>query len=255
MRKPRHGSPPADVLELCHNLGDPDISILAEGSVSCASSDPNIFWVKASSRALSTMSDADFVPTRLKPIVQAVSSSKPADKVSKSSLHRAQVSRAAPKPSIEVFMHAALLTLPGVRCVAHTHPTAITAIACSNQFENILQGRVFPEEIIVCGPESAFVRYAEPGVMLGRAVLASARDFINRHDAVPQAIYLKNHGFIALGSTAREALRITLTSIKAAKVRSAAFTLGGLTLLSQADIAFVHRREDINQRRKQFAKA
>jgi len=147
-------------------------------------------------------------------------------------------------------MHAALLDLPGVNYVGHTHPTAINAITCSNRFEEALRGRIFPEEVVICGPESLLVPYADPGLALGRELRRRASEFVGRLGEFPRAIYLKNHGFIALGATAREVLNITMTSTKAAKIRAAAMALGGLSLLSRGDIERIHSRPDVRYRKQ-----
>lgn len=71
---------------------------------------------------------------------------------------------------IEATMHAVLLELDGVSWVGHTHPSAINAITCSLRFGELLAGRVFPEEVVVLGPASLLIEYADPGVPLGIAV-------------------------------------------------------------------------------------
>ncbi len=155
-----------------------------------------------------------------------------------------------PPPSIETVMHAALLELPGVKYVGHTHPTAINVLTCSDRFEESLRGRIFPEEVVMCGRESLLVAYADPGLPLGQEIQRRARGFVEEHGDFPRAIYLKNHGFIAVGRTAKEVLNVTMTATKAAKIRAGAMALGGLSLLSAADVDRIHGRPDVQYRQR-----
>jgi len=49
------------------------------------------------------------------------------------------------------MFHALALQLDGVNFVGHTHPTAINALTCSVGFEQAVSGRLFPDEIVICG--------------------------------------------------------------------------------------------------------
>jgi rhamnose utilization protein RhaD (predicted bifunctional aldolase and dehydrogenase) len=242
---------PADLLPLCHSLGNPEYAIIGDGNVSGLADDRATFWIKASGASLATLVANDLVEVRLTQATAIFDGGDKSDEEVKAALTASKVSpQPLPPPSIETVMHAALLALPGVNYVGHTHPTAINAITCSNKFEEALRGRIFPEEVVICGPESLLIPYADPGLALGRELRRLATDFTSRHGDFPRAIYLKNHGFIALGATAKEVLNITMTSTKAAKIRAAAMTLGGLSLLSQADIERIHRRPDVRYRQQ-----
>ena len=244
-------SPPGDLLELCHALGDPEYAIIGDGNVSAISEDRATFWVKASGCSLATMTSNDIVRVRLDAALAMLEGGGKSDEQVRLGLIAAKSPPTPmPPPSIETVMHAALLDLPGVRYVGHTHPTAINVLTCSDRFEESLRGRIFPEEVVICGPESVLVPYADPGLALGREVQRLAAKFVDQHGDFPRAIYLKNHGFIALGATAKEVLNVTMTSTKAAKIRSGAMALGGLSLLPTADIERIHRRPDVRYRQR-----
>jgi rhamnose utilization protein RhaD (predicted bifunctional aldolase and dehydrogenase) len=244
-------APPGDLLELCHALGDPEYAIIGDGNVSAIAEDRATFWVKASGCSLATMGRKDIVQVRMDAALAMLRGGEKSDEQVRAELVAAKVpSTPMPPPSIETVMHAALLNLPGVKYVGHTHPTAINVLTCSNRFEESLCGRIFPEEVVICGPESLLVPYADPGMALGREVGRLAVEFADRHGEFPRAIYLKNHGFIALGATAKEVLNVTMTSTKAAKIRAGAMALGGLSLLSSADVERIHRRPDVRYRQR-----
>jgi rhamnose utilization protein RhaD (predicted bifunctional aldolase and dehydrogenase) len=250
---PQHDHPShvADLLGLCHALGDPDYAIIADGNVSAIDHDRATFRVKASGCSLATMTEQNLVQVRLNAALAILDAGELGDEQVRAALAAAKSPpEPLPPPSIETVMHAALLELPGVLYVGHTHPTAINVITCSNRFEEALRGRIFPEEVVICGPESLLIPYADPGLSLGREIRRRARAFLDTHGEFPKAIYLKNHGFIALGATAKEVLNITMTATKAAKIRAGSMALGGLSLLSQADIDRIYRRPDVRYRQR-----
>lgn len=245
----KQATPPPDLIELSRALGEPDLAILSEGNASCRS-DGDTFWIKASGCAMATLEERGLVRLRREPIMRLLDEQTGDDGVAAClSAARVDDGRTA-RASIESTMHAALLELEGVSWVGHTHPSAINAITCSLRFEELLAGRVFPEEVVVLGPASLLIDYADPGVPLGRAVRDGARDFVERYHQPPRAIYLKNHGFIAAGSSARDVLNITLMAVKSAKVRSGAAQLGGLRPMSEADVRRMSARADVDYRKK-----
>jgi rhamnose utilization protein RhaD (predicted bifunctional aldolase and dehydrogenase) len=201
------------------------------------------------------MTARDLVQVRLDAALAMLDDGPMSDEQVRAALVAAKIPPApSPPPSIETVMHAALLELPEVNYVGHTHPTAINILTCSDRFEEALRGRIFPEEVVICGPESLLIPYADPGLMLGREIQRLAREFIDRRGEYPRAIYLKNHGFIALGATATDVLNITMTSTKAANIRAGALALGGLSLLSQSEIERIHHRPDVRYRQRLMSK-
>ena len=58
------------------------------------------------------------------------------------------------KPSVESLFHAWLLALDGVAFVGHTHPLAAISVLSSPYAEAYATRRLFPDQIVYCGPES-----------------------------------------------------------------------------------------------------
>ncbi len=245
-------TPPPDLVGLSRALGDPELAILSEGNASCRADDAT-FWIKASGACLATLSETELVRLRREPITKLLDE-RSSDSGIAECLRAAKVDDGrATRASIEATMHAALLELDGVSWVGHTHPSAINAITCSLRFGELLAGRVFPEEVVVLGPASLLIEYADPGVGLGVAVREGAREYAKKYRQPPRAIYLRNHGFIAAGSSARDVLNITLMAVKSAKVRAAAAMLGGLSFMSDADVGRMGARADVDYRKKLMA--
>ena len=249
----------SQLIEMSRHLGDPahDYAILGEGN-SSARADDDSFWVKASGSELRTIDAAGFVRVRFEPLLALLDGDIPADPAEADILVRrvleaAGVDPAASKrPSVETVLHALALELPGVNFVGHTHPTALNAILCSRQVKDAIAGRLFPDEIVICGPAPVYVPYTDPGLPLARAVRNRIGQFVREYGETPKVILMQNHGLIALGGTANEVQNITAMAVKTARVILGTFGLGGPRPLSSAAVARIHTRPDELYRRREW---
>jgi rhamnose utilization protein RhaD (predicted bifunctional aldolase and dehydrogenase) len=242
-----------ELVALANMLGDPanDLAILAEGNAS-ARADDETFYVKASGFSMRTIGPEGFVSVRFAPILEAMRGPALDDAQVRQLLSE---SRSFPDssglPSVETFMHAYLLTLPGVSVVGHTHPTPLIALLGLEGAEMIALQRIFPDEIVCCGPASCFVPYVDPGLPLALAIRESVEEFVDQFSMVPKTIWLQNHGLIALGRSNREIESATLMSAKAARIWLAALGSGQpLRPLTDADIDRIHTRPDEHHRQR-----
>ena len=158
----------------------------------------------------------------------------------------------SPSPSIEASFHAMLLQECGARYIGHTHPTAVNQILCSDYASDFARQRRFPDEVVLCGPESALVPYADPGLPLAIAMRASVRDYMQRQGEPPKLILLANHGMVALGQTPSEVLNITAMAVKAARIYHGALMTGKPTHLPAQEVEHLYRRPDEIYRRNLF---
>jgi L-ribulose-5-phosphate 4-epimerase len=228
-----------------------DLAILAEGNVSVRCDDET-FWVKASGMQLGQATCASFVRMKFKPILAILNGDELSDSETKLAL---EGSRWAPEsglmPSVETFMHAYLLTLPGVEMVGHTHPTSLLSLLCVDGVKEFARQRLFPDDVVCCGPESAFVPYVDPGLPLARAIRVSVEDYVERWSSVPKTIWLQNHGLIVLGQTRTEIESGSLMSSKAASVWLGALGSGHIPLpLTPEQIERIHTRPDEHYRQR-----
>ena len=141
----------------------------------------------------------------------------------------------------------------GARYIGHTHPTAVNQLMCSGFSADFAFRRRFPDEAVVCGPRSALVPYADPGLPLALALRAAVSDFMAAHDEPPKLILLENHGMIALGDTPAEILNITAMTVKAARIFLGALMTGQPRHLPDDEVWHVVRRPDEIYRRRLFA--
>lgn len=240
------------VVELSHELGRPDhdLAILGEGNTS-ARFDDETFYVKASGSELRTLRADQIVRVRFDKCNELLRGPALPDEEIQARLGDAVADTGVTlRPSVETVMHAGLLQLPGVHFVGHTHPTAINAIACSQTFGDALARRLFPDHIVVCGPSAALVPYIDPGIPLAASVLDAANAYLQRHGEPPKTMYLQNHGFIALGSSARQVVQITQMAVKAARILLGAHAAGGPVFMTDAHVQRIHGRGDEHYRQR-----
>lgn len=143
-----------------------------------------------------------------------------------------------------------LLTAAGARWVAHTHPEPVTAVLCSVQAAALAAGALFPDQVVVCGPHPLFLPYVDPGIPLARALAAELDRHLATYGVPPKAVYLQNHGFVALGNSAREVLAITDMAVKAATILATALACGGLNYLPPHEVLRIAGRSDEHYRQR-----
>jgi len=243
-----------ELLNLSHTLGSAafDWAILGEGNTSTIVDD-HVFLVKASGSQLATLNESQVAPVRFKPILEALEDNRAySDTDVKELLSSSTIPAGAFVPSVETILHAYLLTLPGVAFVGHTHVSSINGLLCSEKgWEAVSSGgRLFPDEIVVCGIAPCCVPYVDPGLPLARTLKQNVEAFVARYGVRPKTIYLQNHGFIALGSTSQEVVSITKMADKCARIMLGAFACGGPTFLSEQQVNRIATRPDEHQRQR-----
>jgi len=240
------------LIALSRRIGDPtrEFAILGEGNTS-ARVDAATFWVKASGKELGTANAGTFVLVNVPHTLQILEMGGLTDSQIKQELIAAKVNPDDPAhPSVETVMHALMLTLGGASFVAHTHPTAVNAILCSQRVEEAISGRLFPDEIVICGPAPAYVPYTDPGIPLARKIRETMLAYQGDYGQMPKVVLIQNHGLVALGRSAQEAENITCMMDKAARILLGSYALGGPHFLTPAQVDRIHTRPDEEYRRK-----
>lgn len=230
---------------MCHFLGSPshDLAILAEGNAS-ARQDEQTFWVKGSGFRMRDLGPEGLSLVRFEPILSALNGEDNLDDQEVDQLLKASLAQPGPKPSTETFFHAFLLSLPGVAFVGHTHATPVLALTCMEEGERLARCRLYPDEVVCCGPESAWVPYVDPGLPLARALRDSVLMYVERWGSAPKTIWMQNHGLIALGLTPGEVESASLMAVKAARVYLASLAAGTLRPMELSQVERIHTRPD-----------
>ena len=239
------------LLTLTHELGGDRLrmAILGEGNTSVRI-DEETFAVKASGSNLASLTSADVTHCAFNRLLPLLDKSSATDVEVDQALLAARLDPAAKKPSIEALFHAYLLTLPGVRCVGHVHAIAVDQILCSPRAREFAERRACPDEIVMCGVESVFVPYAEPGLGLSQAIRREVVAFVKRTGRDPKIILLQNHGIIAVGSSPKSVLGSLLMAEKAAEIFVGAASLGGPVFLTAEQCERIAGRPDEHYRQK-----
>jgi rhamnose utilization protein RhaD (predicted bifunctional aldolase and dehydrogenase) len=233
-----------ELAELARALADPasDYAILAEGNVS-ALVDDELMLVKASGASLA---QASFLEVRIDPMLELLDDAPAGEAEQGAALAACAVGGG--RPSVETPLHAVALRHGGARFVGHTHPTAVNAILCSENAQAVTRA-LFPDQVVVCGADPLLVPYVDPGLPLARVV----RGRLLERERPPKAIYLRNHGLVALGQSVQEVLQITAMAAKAARILLGAFAAGGPVFLTDEEVATIDGRLDEHYRRSVLA--
>jgi rhamnose utilization protein RhaD (predicted bifunctional aldolase and dehydrogenase) len=124
----------------------------------------------------------------------------------------------------------------------------VISLLASVHAEDAFDAPAYSDEVVVIGTP-LFVPYAPPGLALGRAFHERVRAYVEENAAVPSLILLGNHGIVATSETAQGAEAISLMSVKAARVRIGAYSIGGAAGLDREHVAAYWAREDFSERR------
>lgn len=245
---------PPSLVELTRFLGQPHLNyvIIGEGNTSQRVSD-DLFWIKASGQQMQSIEAGGFVAVYLKPILSLLDIAPDDPSIIDQVMQEARVDPDSTlRPSVEVTFHAMLLAETGAHLIAHTHPVAVNRLMCSTRAKQFAYSRLFPDEVVLCGPQSVFVPYVDPGLPLARAIRDQVRRYTDQFHEPPKVILLANHGLIALAQTPAEAINITAMAVKAAEIFAGACAVGEPVPMSEADIFHIYKRPDEIYRRSQF---
>lgn len=244
----------SELVSMSARLGKPenDYVILGEGNTSAKIND-DFFYVKASGKYLSAADESTFVKVRSKDALAILDAGDLSDEEIKDALFAVCADPANKmKPSVETTFHAFLLSLPDVNFVGHTHPTAVNSLLCSVNAEKILQGRVFPDEIVYCGIQPIYIEYVDPGLELARIIRDRSYRFIEEQGCTPKVILIQNHGLIAIGKSAHEVEAITAMWCKTCRVLAGAHIFGGVNYFTKENVERIYTRPDEHYRKQQF---
>jgi len=125
-------------------------------------------------------------------------------------------------------------------------------VLCSPRARDFAERRLFPDEVVCCGPQSVFIPYTDPGLPLAREIAERTRLFIEKEGTVPRLILLQNHGIIALGSTPQAVLACILMTTKAAAIFMGAAAMGGPNFLPPQHVERIAGRPDEAHRQRQM---
>lgn len=234
------------LVKMSRLLGQPewDCVILGEGNTS-ARVDEESFYVKASGHQLPILGPEGFVRVRFRTLLDFLYSRESSDEAVTAALATATIEPQGLRPSVETLMHAYLLSFEDVKFVGHTHPTVINGLLCSQRAEELVKaGRLTAEEVVLCGAESCWVPYTDPGIGLARAVRDSLEAFLEKYGQMPRQILVQNHGLIAPGRTTKEVETTTQMAVKAARILAGTMAFGGPSFLPEHEIQRLMTRPD-----------
>jgi rhamnose utilization protein RhaD (predicted bifunctional aldolase and dehydrogenase) len=117
------------------------------------------------------------------------------------------------RPSLETTSHAVL-----GRAVLHTQPVYVNAFTCMEGGEAALAEAM--------GEPAVWASYEPPGYALGREVNRISQAHREEHGLLPGHVLLRNHGLLASGALAQEAIETTERFVKAGRAYFAPLPAG-----------------------------
>lgn len=243
-----------DIVGLSRSIGRPerDLVILAEGNTSVRTPGDRML-VKASGAHLATAQEDDFVEVDLSLYRELLASDRQGDDAVSSAL-RTATTWGHKRPSVESLLHAVCFDSPDVQAIAHTHPTPVNALLCSEHADLVAAGSLFPDQIVVLGRQPLLLPYVDPGLPLAREVKRRLAEHVATFGDMPKVIYLINHGMFALGRSTVEVEQVTAMAVKCARVLLGTLaTGGGPRFMTDAQAARIDTRPDEKHRREQLA--
>ncbi|MGZ0147998.1 class II aldolase/adducin family protein [Kribbella sp. WER1] len=243
-----------ELTALARWLGDDsrDLAVLGEGNLS-ARIGPDRMLVKASGTSLEHATPAAFVEVRLPPLLELLDAPDADNADVQRVLLDSRVDPSGPQPSVESLLHAVALTHAGASVVAHCHPQSVNAIACSDRASTLVDGALFPDQIVVLGREQILLPYVDPGLELGRRARIAVLEYVRRLGERPRVIYLGNHGMVALADSFDEARRITQLADKTARILRDCLAIGTPRYIPAELADRIHTRPDEQLRRATLA--
>ena len=186
---------------------DPRLIQGGGGNTSVKSADRALMWVKASGTALGEMApDLGYRAVR---VAEAVGMLHDRDLAALTSGRRepevlarllaACTDDLSGRPSVETGLHALL-----DRYVIHVHPAAANGLACARDGEAAV-ARIFGTG----RRPPLFLRYTDPGFMLARSTYRRVQRYRRTYGALPEIIFLANHGVFVSTAAADRALALT----------------------------------------------
>jgi rhamnose utilization protein RhaD (predicted bifunctional aldolase and dehydrogenase) len=245
------------LLALCHEIGEParELVLGAEGNVSARVGDSQML-IKASGCSMRTMTEADLLVVDRPSLLALLDREQVTDEHTAQVYRQAVVSDGATQqmPSVEAILHAVIYAESGAAVIAHTHPVAVNAILCSASPGLLVDGSLFPDQIVVLGRRQVLIPYTDPGVPLARAVQGALRANGEGGGRAPRVIYLANHGIFVLADSPSEAILITEMAVKVARILLATMSAGGPAFLPEHHVDRIAGRPDEQYRRAVLAR-
>jgi rhamnose utilization protein RhaD (predicted bifunctional aldolase and dehydrogenase) len=243
-----------DLVNLSRTLGEPwrRFVILAEGNTSQRVSEDHLV-VKATGRSLRDASATDFVLISLRRVSDIVDDSEAGDADVAQYFDEVENEQGM-RPSVEALLHVVCVLDAGATTVAHTHPESVNALLCSDRADVLAGPPIFPDQVVVIGRRALLVPYSDPGVVLAREARVRLADHVRRW-GMPRVIYLGNHGMVALGSSAGQALQLTEMADKVSRVLAATLSFGNVVPMTDEAAERIDTRDDEQIRRIALARA
>lgn len=189
----------------------------------------DVLHVKGSGWDLATIEPPGHPAVRMAPLMRLLELPSMTDEQMVNELRLALLDAAAPTPSVETLLHAAL----PATYIDHTHADALLAIVDQDDAKKICEA--------VFGDALLFIPYVMPGFGLARAC-KQAWDQAIAQKRTPTVMVLERHGLFTFGATAKESYERMIEAVSACERYAASSTSsGGAQTNAEVDHALAAR--------------
>lgn len=155
----------------------------------------DLLWVKASGKALATISEDGFAVLERALLNPMGTKEYSTDVTRREEQVKKDLSAACITPELRPSVETSLHNCMQFAYVVHLHPTLVNGLMCSAEAQ---------KRCIELFPGALFVEYTDPGYTLFKKVFDRIQEFRSAHGTEPHVIFLQNHGVFVGADTTDE---------------------------------------------------
>ena len=155
----------------------------------------DFLWVKASGKALATISEDGFAVLERALLNPMGTKEYSTDVTRREEQVKKDLSAACITPELRPSVETSLHNCMQFAYVVHLHPTLVNGLMCSAEAQ---------KRCIELFPGALFVEYTDPGYTLFKKVFDRIQEFRSAHGTEPHVIFLQNHGVFVGADTTDE---------------------------------------------------
>ena len=189
-----------DLIEISQYYGNnPDFILSGGGNTSFK--DDKYLYVKASGYVLAVIDETGFARMDRQKLAEIMQKKYPQqnqvrDQMVVADMLAANCDSEKKRPSVETLLHSILPQ----QYVVHTHPTLVNALTCARK------GRYFVNKLF--NDKYLWIKIVNPGITLAKTIQTALQKYRKKHNILPEAIFLQNHGIFVQAETTEQIRQI-----------------------------------------------
>ena len=183
-----------NLVRISRKYGQDSRFVIAGGGNTSYKND-DLLWVKASGKALATISEDGFAVLERALLNPMGTKEYSTDVTRREEQVKKDLSAACITPELRPSVETSLHNCMRFAYVVHLHPTLVNGLMCSAEAQ---------KRCLELFPDALFVEYTDPGYTLFKKVHDRIQEFRAAHGTEPHVIFLQNHGVFVGADTTDE---------------------------------------------------